>query len=154
MSRRVAGSGTIKSGTALSIAGNGASRIPFGRIAIVGTIASLVTCYITIIFLGLIWVGITMPIEINRNIQAAIMALFALAAVVGLFLDRKRHERDAPLMIGIIGVAIILGTLYFYYKSELEFTGYLILIVAVFSIYYLAETLFKSRTISFFATVT
>jgi signal transduction histidine kinase len=116
----------------MSIASSAASRAPFGAIAIGATIGSLATCYIKIVFLALIWLGSPAPPELNPHVQAAIMTLLALTALTGLYLDRKSHGSNLPLVIGIVGVILIVGTLYIYYKPEIEFTGYLILIVAVF----------------------
>jgi signal transduction histidine kinase len=107
-------------------------RDSFGGIAIAGTIASLATCYLKVIFLALTWLGISTLPEINPHLQAAVMTLFALAAVVGLYLDRLRHQHNLPLIVGVVGVLMIVGTLYIYYRPEIEFTGYLVLVVAVF----------------------
>jgi signal transduction histidine kinase len=109
-----------------------ASRLPFGTMAMAGTIGSLGTCYVKILFLALIWLGVSTPPEINRHLQAAIMTLLAVVAVAGLYLDRERHKRSLPLAVGIVGALIIVGTLYISYRSDVEFTGYLVLIVAVF----------------------
>jgi len=109
-----------------------ANRLPFGTMAMAGTIGSLGTCYVKILFLALIWLGVSTPPEINRHLQAAIMTLLAVVAVAGLYLDRERHKRSLPLAVGIVGALIIVGTLYISYRSDVEFTGYLVLIVAVF----------------------
>ena len=107
-------------------------RIPFGRLAVIGTIGSVATCYSRILFLELVWLGESAPPEINPHVQAAVMTAFALLALVGLFLDRRRHESSIPLVVGLTGVLIIVGTLYVRYRADVEFTGYLVLIVAVF----------------------
>ena len=109
-----------------------ADRIPFGRLAFIGTVGSLATCYLKIVFLVFVWLGATSPPDINPHVQAAIMTLLALIALLGLYLDRRRHGGNLPLVVGVVGVLIIVGTLYVYYKPEIEFTGYLVLIVAVF----------------------
>ena len=109
-----------------------ANKLPFGKLAMAGTIGSLAACYLKVIFLALIWLGISTPPEINPHVQAAIMTLLALVALAGLYLDRQRHNRSLPLAVGFVGVLMIVGTLYLSYKPELEFTGYLVLIVAVF----------------------
>jgi signal transduction histidine kinase len=107
-------------------------RIPFGRLAFVGMIGSVATCYLKIFFLMFVWLGLTSPPEINPHVQAAIMTLLALVALAGLFLDRRSHNSNLPLAVGTVGVAIIVGTLYYQYNPTIEFTGYLFLIVAVF----------------------
>lgn len=109
-----------------------ADRIPFGRLAFVGTVGSLATCYLKIVFLVFVWLGATSPPDINPHLQAAIMTLLALVALLGLYLDRRRHGGNLPMAVGVAGVLIIVGTLYGYYRPEIEFTGYLVLIVAVF----------------------
>ena len=109
-----------------------ADRIPFGRLAFIGTVGSLATCYLKILLLVFVWLGATTVPEINPHVQAAIMTILALVALVGLYLDRRRHGSNLPMVVGTAGVLIIVGTLYVYYKPEIEFTGYLVLIVAVF----------------------
>jgi signal transduction histidine kinase len=100
--------------------------------AIAGTVVSLFTCYLKLFFLALVWLGISALPDINPHLQAAVMVLFAVAAIAGLMLDRKRHNSNLPLAVGLLGALIIAGTLYGYYRPELEFTGYLVLVVAVF----------------------
>ena len=109
-----------------------ADRIPFGRLAFIGTVGSLATCYLKILLLVFVWLGAATVPQINPHVQAAIMTLLALVALVGLYLDRRRHGSNLPMVVGSAGVLIIVGTLYVYYKPEIEFTGYLVLIVAVF----------------------
>jgi signal transduction histidine kinase len=116
----------------LSVASSAARSVPFGRIAIGATIGSLATCYLKVLFLALIWLGAPTPPDPNPHVQAAIMSVLAVAALVGLYFDRKSHGSNVPLTIGIAGVVIIVATLYVYYRPEIEFTGYLVLIVAVF----------------------
>lgn len=98
----------------------------------VGTICSVATCYSRILFLELVWLGESPPPDINPHVQAAVMTAFALLALVGLYLDRKHHKSSIPFVIGLIGVLTIVVTLYVHYRADVEFTGYLVLIVAVF----------------------
>ena len=107
-------------------------RIPFGRLAVIGTIGSVATCYFRIVLLELVWQGDSAPFELNPHVQAAVMTAFAVLALVGLYFDRKDHGSVLPLVVGIIGVSIIVGTLYVHYRADVEFTGYIMLIVAVF----------------------
>ena len=107
-------------------------KLPFGRLAVVGTIGSVAACYFRIILVEFVWRGASAPPDINPHVQAAIMTAFALLAIVGLFLDRRHHQSSVPLVVGILGVAIVVGTLYVHYRPDIEFTGYIMLIVAVF----------------------
>jgi len=106
--------------------------MPFGRLAVIGTIGSVATCYSRIVFHELVWQGDSAPPDINPHLQAAIMTGFAVIALVGLFLDRRQHQSSIPFAVGLLGVLIIVGTLYVHYRPDIEFTGYITLIVAVF----------------------
>ena len=116
----------------MSVSSAVASKSAFGRIAAIGTIGSLATCYAKAGLAALAAFGISVVPDINPHIQAAIMTLFALVAVSGLYWDRKQHNRNGALTVGAVGVAILVGTLYGYYIPEVEFTAYLLLVVAVF----------------------
>jgi class 3 adenylate cyclase len=104
----------------------------FGLLAYAGAALSLGVCFWKSTF-GLIApiVGL-MSVEINPHVQAVIMWVFAAAAVVALFFDRKRHGENAPFVIGSAALIVIVGTLYTFYDSAVLASGYVLLLIAAF----------------------
>ena len=51
-------------------------------------------------------------IDIDPNLQAAIMWIFAAGAVGALVIDRKQHGEMLPMVIGVAALLIIICTLY------------------------------------------
>lgn len=96
-----------------------AARVPFGRLAFVGTVGSLATCYLKVVFLVFAWLGLATAPDINPHAQAATMTVLALVALMGLYLDRQHHGRNLPFVVGFVGVCMIIGTLYISYKQEI-----------------------------------
>jgi class 3 adenylate cyclase len=110
-----------------------ASRFPFGILAYAGAGASLFVCYGKVILLGaLSWFGVR-EIAINPHLQAVLMWLLGLVAIYGLYQDRRAHRRDHPLVMGVVGVVVIIGTLYTHYNPTVEVSGYILLVVAALS---------------------
>lgn len=115
---------------------------PFGLVAYAGAIGSLVICYTHKIALAVApMLGIAVPeaepghrpemlVIINPHVQAVIMVLLVLVAVVGLTRDRRQHGGLLPLALGSIALVIIVGTLYVYYDASILLLGYIILLSA------------------------
>lgn len=107
-----------------------ASRIPFGSLAYFGAGASLLACYGKVIILGSI-AALGFPgVEFNPHLQALLMWLLGLVAILGLFYDRRYHGRHYPVVLGIVGVFIIVATLYTHYDPRIETSGYILLVIA------------------------
>jgi class 3 adenylate cyclase len=107
-------------------------RLPFGFVAYAGVTVSMVICYFDLVVSLL---PDFLPIEtfaLNPHIQAVLMWFFGLIAIFGLGLDRKAHGRRLPLLLGILGLGIVVGTLYLYYEATILMTGYLILLIGAF----------------------
>ena len=107
-----------------------ASRIPFGSLAYFGAGASLLVCYGKVLILGSIATLGFPGIEFNPHLQALLMWLLGLVAIVGLFYDRRFHGRHYPVALGIAGVVIIIATLYTHYDPRIETSGYILLVIA------------------------
>ena len=104
----------------------------YGFVAFLGAGVSLATCYYKL-FTG--WLATLLggsTLTLNIHVQAVIMWVFVLIAVVGLFYDRRLHGRSLPLAMGAGAFILIFATLYAYYDPRLEVMGYVLLIVAVF----------------------
>jgi hypothetical protein len=66
-------------------------RWPFGLLAFLAALVSLLTCYVTIITSMLAG---SSALELNPHVQAVIMWGFGLLAVVAMGRDRARHLRN------------------------------------------------------------
>jgi hypothetical protein len=53
-----------------------------------------------------------------------------LVAIIGLYKDRQFHQKNYPLVLGVVGVFIIVATIYTHYSPTLEVSGYILLVVA------------------------
>ena len=104
----------------------------FGILAYAGAAVSLAVCFWKSVF-GLVApiIGLTF-IEINPHAQAVFMWVFAAVAVVALFFDRKQHGENAPFLIGLAALVVIIGTLYTFYDSAILASGYVLLLIAAF----------------------
>lgn len=104
--------------------------MPFGFLAYLGAGASIFVCYGKILILASI-ASLGFPdLEFNPHLQAALMWLLGLVAIVGLYRDRQFHRKNYPLVLGTVGVLIIVVTLYTHYEKLIEFSGYILLVVA------------------------
>ena len=105
-----------------------ARRLPFGFLAYAGVGMSLLFCYANILVALLApLMGLT-PSGINPQVQAVAMWLFALVAVIGLLKNAMQHGDRWPLVLGVAGLAVIVGTLYTYYDILILILGYLLLV--------------------------
>ena len=106
------------------------SRLPFGFLAYFGAGASILVCYGKVLILATIATLGFPGLEFNTHLQALLMWLLGLVALVGLYRDRRFHDRQYPLILGAVGVFIIIATLYTHYDPRIEVSGYILLVVA------------------------
>ncbi len=104
--------------------------VPFGWLAYLGAGASLFVCYGKVTILAAISAFGIHDIGFNPHLQAVLMWSLGLVALYGLYSDRRLHQKNYPLVLGIAGVAIIMATLYTHYESTIEMSGYILLVVA------------------------
>ena len=108
--------------------------LPFGLLAYAGAAISLAFCFakaIVFAVLPALGIGIAM-FDFNPHLQAVLMWLFVLVAVVGLGLDKRPCGSALPLTIGLASFVVIVGTLYGYYSAQILMMGYTMLVVAAF----------------------
>lgn len=101
-------------------------RWPFGLLAFLAALVSLLTCYVTIITSMLAG---SSALELNPHVQAVIMWGFGLLAVVAMGRDRARHLRNYPLAVATIGVVVMVATLYVHYDQRFEVLAFVFLFV-------------------------
>jgi class 3 adenylate cyclase len=107
-------------------------NLRFGWLANACTLGSLLMCFantVLIVVLGVFSVRVT---ELVPHVQAVLMWLLALLAVVGLVLDRKQHRNIKPIAVGILSLVAMIGTLYGYYHWAILTLAYILLVAAVF----------------------
>jgi class 3 adenylate cyclase len=102
-------------------------NLPFGILAFAFAIASLATCYTSILADYLLGVD---PLDTNPHVQAVLMWGFALLAVYALWRDSRHHRSKLPFSIALVGAAILVTTLYVRYAIEFEIFAYVLLVIA------------------------
>lgn len=109
------------------------SKLPRGGwLAYIGTSLSLVICYfkaISVALLPLIGASWTL----NPHVQAVLMWSLSLLTVVAIYRDLDKHRDWRPFYIAVIGLIIMIGTLYTFYHVLILFLGYLMLLVGTFA---------------------
>lgn len=96
----------------------------YGLLAFLASLASLLTCYITIV------ASVFEPsqmLTLNPHVQAVIMWGFGLLALAALTRDRLQHGRSYPLAIAAAGVAVMVATLYVHYDQRFEMLAFVLL---------------------------
>lgn len=103
-------------------------RLPFGFLAYAGVGMSILFCYADVLAVLLApLMGLT-PSGINPHVQSVAMWAFALVAVIGLLKNAMQHGDRWPLVLGVAGLAVIVGTLYTFYDIRILILGYLLLV--------------------------
>ena len=101
----------------------------FGWLPGVATILAIVACYGTLLVITtLSLLGITLVV--HEGAWAGAISLFALLAVVGVALGYRRHHMLAPLVIGVVSLALILWVMFGSYNRIIEVIGFTGLIIA------------------------
>jgi class 3 adenylate cyclase len=108
----------------------GVSKLPFGTLAYFGAGTSLFVCYGKVVILSVLSSLGSVQLELNPHLQAVLMWLLGVIAIYGLYMDRRCHGKSYPVLLGVIGVMIIVATLYTHYDQRIEVSGYILLVVA------------------------
>ncbi len=104
----------------------------FGWQANAFALISILLCYSqAILVAGAGVVGLQI-IDTAPHLQAVLMWVFALMAVLGILRDRKQHGNSLPVVIGTASLIVMVSTLYVYYHWSILTLAYLLLICAVF----------------------
>lgn len=104
----------------------------FGLLANSCVLGSLLMCFgQSGIALALGTLGV-MSADLVPHVQSLLMWGLAALVVLGLALDRRQHGERTPLVIGTVGLAIQIGTLYVYYDWRILTFAYLLIVAAVF----------------------
>ena len=106
-------------------------KLPFGFLGYLGAAVSVFFCYAQVLLdLVLPPLGLR-PLTFDIHLQAVLIWGFALLAVIGLYRDFRIHGSKVPLGLGILGLLVIVATLYGYYDVLILIFGYLLLVAGV-----------------------
>ena len=104
----------------------------FGWLANTCTLGSLLMCFAnTALIVALAALGIQVT-DMVPHVQAVLMWLLALLAVVGLAMDRRQHGNNAPFAVGFLSLVVMVVTLYGYYHWAILTLSYILLVAAIF----------------------
>jgi hypothetical protein len=99
------------------------------RLAPLFALLAFLACNGTLILIAMLS-AIGISISINPHLQAAAIALFAVATLLLVFRDFKNHQALGPLILAAVGSATLLGTMYIHFDKLLESIGLLELFIA------------------------
>ncbi len=106
---------------------NGADRSRW--FAVVSLAAALLACYGTLALLGILSVlGVSMAI--NGAAWAGVIVVFAGLTAFGIAVGLRRHRRPAPVVLALIGFALIAWAMLDHYDRALEIAGFALLAAA------------------------
>jgi hypothetical protein len=92
---------------------------------------SILTCYGTlalVTILGLIGI----QLDIHEGIWATVIVVLAWAAAIGIGLEFRRIRANGPLVVAILGAALITVVMFITYSRIVEIIGFLLILSAVF----------------------
>lgn len=101
--------------------GRHADSMPFGTLAFVGALGSLITCYGSIAATALFGMD---AFGMNPHLQAVVMWGFGVMAIFGLWRDRRVHGRNHPIIVAGAGLTVLLLALYVSYDQRVEILAY------------------------------
>ena len=99
------------------------------RLAPLFALLAFLACNGTLILIAVLS-AIGISISINPHLQAAAIALFAVATLLLVFRDFKKHQALGPLILAAVASATLLGTMYIHFNKLLESIGLLELFIA------------------------
>lgn len=96
----------------------------------IATLASLLACYGTLMAVAALG-AMGFAATLNESLWAGSIVVFAVLAIVALFLSRKRHGSNIPLILAVIGTIDIAYAMFVDYSLIMELAGFGLLIAAV-----------------------
>lgn len=102
--------------------------LPAGMLAFLAAMGSLTTCYGSMV--ASVLLGVEVERVVNPHLQAVLMWALALLSVCALWRDRRHHDSSTPFVLGIVALAILVGTLYLSYDVRVESLAYVLLTIA------------------------
>lgn len=94
-----------------------------------GTALAILACYGTLAVVGaLSLMGVALAVD--EGLWAGAIVLFALLALAGLILGWRVHRSMPPVLLGVLGTALILWTMGASYSRSIEIAGFVFLIAA------------------------
>lgn len=101
----------------------------FGWLAGAATVLAIAACYGTLVLIGaLALMGITLAP--HAGVWAGVISVLALLAAAGVLLGYRRHRAIAPLLLALLGAALILWVMLGSYDRLMELAGFAVLVAA------------------------
>ena len=100
-----------------------------GRLAPLFAIFAFLACNGGILLIAALS-ALGISISINPHLQAAMISLFSLVALLLVFRDFKNHRGIGPLILAALASAILIGTMYIHFDKFVESLGLLALFAA------------------------
>lgn len=101
-----------------------------GWFGYLGTGASMAVCYIKLIS------ATALPMiggwEMNPHVQAVLMWVLASMSVIAIYRDQSRHGDRRPFYFALIGLVVLVGTLYVFWHNYVLFAAYILLLFGAF----------------------
>lgn len=108
---------------------NSSARGKLDWLAGVASLLSVVACYGTVILIGVLsLLGISLTL--NTGVWAGVIVFFAGLAVFGFALGYRSHRVLTPLVLGVIGGALIVWVMFGSFNRFLEIAGFAFLVAA------------------------
>jgi len=100
-----------------------------GRLAPLFAIFAFLACNGGILLIAALS-ALGISISINPHLQAALISLFSLVALLLVFRDFRDHRGIGPLILAALASAILIGTMYIHFDKLVESLGLLALFAA------------------------
>jgi hypothetical protein len=99
------------------------------RLAPLFALLAFLACNGTLILIAALS-AIGISIAINPHLQAAAIALFAVATLLLVFKDTRKHQNLGPFILAAVATTTLIGTMYIYFNKVIESIGLLELFIA------------------------
>ncbi len=97
----------------------------------IATLLSILACYGTLATIGILsLLGTTMVV--HEGAWAGAIIAFAWLAVVGNWVGWRRHRVNSPLILAVIGAAMVSMVMFVFFNRIAEILGFSLLVAAAF----------------------
>jgi hypothetical protein len=108
---------------------NAVSMSNLSRFTGLAAILSILACYGTLAFVTIMSIfGVT--IKIHGGVWAGVITLFAWLVVLSIAINYRYLRANGPLMLAVVGAAIITVVMFVTFNRFLEITGFAALIAS------------------------
>jgi MerC mercury resistance protein len=98
-------------------------------LSVASTLLSFLACYGTLVIIAILG-ALGIAVAVNETLWTAAIVGFAGLAIVGLMASYRCHKQYLPLVLGLLGFAVVVYAMYFQYHRLTEVVGLALLAVA------------------------